>query len=308
MVDRQTFADDSLRVLRALQFAARFELALDADTAATCRAIALDDLPRERIWGEIEKLLLKALRPSIGWALGLDLGVIDQLFPECQALVGCPQEPEWHPEGDVWVHTLMVVDEMRRRIDDLPHPQQCALMLAAMAHDFGKPATTAVSDGRIRSLGHEEAGVVPAEAFLDRLHVHTLDGYDVRGQVCGLVAHHLKPGAWHKAPQAVGDGAFRRLALKVDLELLARLSDADCNGRTGAFDCSAGAWFLARARALGVQHRAPAPLLLGRHVLALGVPPGRRVGDVLAHVFERQLDGTVTTLDEALTAARAYLA
>ena len=175
----------------------------------------------------------------------------------------------------------MVIDETRRRIDDLPHPQQCTLMLAALAHDFGKPATTARIDGRIRSLGHEEAGVVPTERFLDRLHVHTMDGYQVRQQVCGLVAHHLKPGAWHKAPQAVGDGAFRRLALKVDLELLARLSDADCNGRTGTFDCSAGAWFLGRARALGVQHGGPPPLLLGRHVLALGIAPGRQVGQVL---------------------------
>ena len=308
MVDQRTFADDSLRVLRALQFSARFGLSLEAGTADACRTSALDDLPRERVWGEIEKLLIKAPRPSMGWALGLDLGVVEQLFPECQALVGCPQEPEWHPEGDVWVHTLMVVDEMRARIDDLPRPQQCTLMLAALAHDFGKPATTALIDGRIRSLGHEEAGVEPAERFLDRLLVHTMDGYDVRQQVCGLVAHHLKPGAWHKAPQAVGDGAFRRLALKVDLELLARLSDADCNGRTGTFDCTAGGWFLERARALGVQHSGPAPLMLGRHVLALGVAPGRRVGEVLAHVYERQLDGTIRSLDDAIAAARVFLA
>ena len=243
----------------------------------------------------------------MGLALGLDLGAIEQLLPECLALVGCRQEPEWHPEGDVWVHTLMVVDQTRARIDDLPHPQQCTLMLAAVAHDFGKPATTAVSDGRIRSLGHEEAGVAPALSFLDRLHVHTIDGYDVRRQVCGLVAHHLKPGAWHKAPQTVGDGAFRRLALKVDLELLARLSDADCCGRTGTFDCSAGAWFLDRARALGVQHDAPRSLLLGRHVLALGIPPGPRVGHIIAHVYDRQLDGSVTTVDEAIAAARAFI-
>ncbi len=307
MVDRTTFADDSLRVLRAMQFAGRFALTIDPATADVCRAIPLDDLPHERVWGEIEKLLLKASRPSVGLALGLDLGAIEQLFPECLALVDCPQEPDWHPEGDVWVHTLMVVDEMRARIDDLPHPHRCALMLAAVAHDFGKPATTAVSDGRIRSLGHEEAGVAPAVRFLDRLHVHTIDGYDVRGQVCGLVAHHLKPGAWHKAPQPVGDGAFRRLALKVDLELLARLSDADCRGRTGSFDCSAGAWFLDRARALGVQHDGPRSLLLGRHVLALGIAPGPRVGHIIAQVYDRQLDGSVTTVEEAIAAARALV-
>ena len=118
MVDARTFPDDSLRVLRAIQFAARFELTLDEATAALCRAIPLDDLPAERVWGEIEKLLF-ASRPSIGFALALDLGAVDKLFPELRALSGCPQEPEWHPEGDVWVHTLQVVDEARTRIDDL---------------------------------------------------------------------------------------------------------------------------------------------------------------------------------------------
>ena len=229
-------------------------------------------------------------------------------MPECLPLVGCPQEPEWHPEGDVWTHTLQVVDEARRRIDDLPRPKQVAVMLGAVAHDFGKPATTAFSDGRIRSIGHEEAGVPPALLLLDRLQVHTMDGYDVRAQVVGLVAHHLKPGDWFKSPTGVGDGAFRRLARKVDLELLARLAEADCVGRRpGVFDCSAMTWFLERARALGVEHAPPRPLLLGRHLLPLGVPPGPAMGALLKRVYERQLDGEVTTLDEALRAARALL-
>jgi len=303
VVDPVTFGDDSLRVLRAMQFAARFELTLDASSAALCRAIALDDLPAERIWGEFEKLLLRARRPSIGLALGLDLGVIARLFPECQAMVGCPQEPDWHPEGDVWVHTLMVVDEARARIDDLPHPKQVAVMLGAVAHDFGKPATTAFIDGRVRSPGHEDAGVEPASAWLDRLNIHTMGGYDVRAQVLGLVAHHLKPGMWHKADK-VGDGAFRRLALKVDLELLALLATGECVGRTGEFDCRAMEWFLDRARRLGVEHRAPAPLLLGRHVLALGVAPGPEVGRITKAVYELQLDGQVTTIEAAIEAAR----
>ena len=307
VVDSATFGDDSLRVLRALQFAARFELEALPETRAICRAIALDDLPGERIWGEVEKLLLQARRPSIGFALALDVGVVDRLWPELRALVGCPQEPEWHPEGDVWVHTLMVVDEARRRIDDLPHASQVTVMLGAVTHDFGKPATTAVLDGRIRSLGHEEAGVEPATAFLDRLNVHSLDGYDVRAQVLGLVAHHLKPGMWHKANTPVGDGAFRRLARKVDLELLARLAEADCHGRTGTFDCSAMGWFVARARALGVEHAPPARLVLGRHLLPLGVEPGPRLGQLLDTLYERQLDGAFTTTEEGVAAARQLL-
>ena len=306
-VDPRTFGDDSLRVLRAVQFAARFEFALDPGTAELCRRIPLDDLPSERIWGEIEKLLLHARRPSPGLALALDLGVIDRLFPELRALVACPQEPEWHPEGDVWVHTLLVVDETRSRIDGYDRPQQVALMLGALCHDLGKPPTTAFIDGRIRSLDHEQAGVAPAEAVLDRLNVHTIGGYDVRKQVLGIVAHHLKPGMFRKAATPVGDGAFRRLAQKVDLELLAIAAKADCMGRGGGFDCSAMDWFLERARQLGVQHAPPEPIVKGRHLLALGLAPGPRVGEVLKQVYERQLDGSIASLEDGLRAAREMI-
>ena len=307
VVDPATFGDDSLRVLRALQFAARFELELTKESRELCRASPLDDLPPERVWGEMEKLLLQAPRPSIGLALALDLGVVDRLWPELKALVGCPQEPEWHPEGDVWVHTLMVVDEARKRIEGLDRGRAAALMLGAITHDFGKPTTTAVIDGRVRSPGHEEAGVEPATRFLDRLNVHSLDGYDVRQAVLGLVAQHLKPSAFHKSSTPVSDGAFRRLAQKIDLELLARFAMADCVGRTGTFDCSAIDWFLDRARALGVEHAAPAPLVMGRHLLELGVKPGPRMGELLAQIYDAQLDGTITTLSDGLAMAHTLL-
>jgi tRNA nucleotidyltransferase (CCA-adding enzyme) len=155
------FGDDSLRVLRAIQFAARFELTLDDQTRELCRSIPLDDLPAERIWGEIEKLLLKAAKPSIGFTLALDLGVIDRVLPEMRPLVGCEQEPEWHPEGDVWTHTLMVIDEARAANGRPRRPQLITVMLGAVCHDLGKPPTTAFVDGRIRSLDHEQAGVEP---------------------------------------------------------------------------------------------------------------------------------------------------
>ena len=306
-VDLRTFGDDSLRVLRAIQFAARFEFNLDPGTADLCRSIPLDDLPAERVWGEIEKLLLQAARPSIGFTLALDLGVIDRLFPEIKALVGCEQEPEWHPEGDVWVHTLMVVDEARKRIDDLDRPRQVAVMLGAVCHDLGKPPTTAFVDGRIRSIDHEQAGVAPATAVLDRLNIHTMDGFDVRREVLGVTAHHLKPGMFRQSPTPVSDGAFRRLAQKVDLELLARVAKSDCLGRTGRFDCSAMDWFLERARQLGVEHAPPEPILKGRHLLELGLKPGPQVGAVLKQVYEKQLDGSVTTLEEGIALAKDIL-
>ena len=303
-VDPATFADDSLRVLRAVQFAARFEMTIEAGTKALCRSIRLDDLPPERIWGEIEKLLLRARRPSLGFALALELGVVDQLFPELKALVGCAQEPEWHPEGDVWEHTLQVIDQARQRIDDLDRADQLIVMLGAVTHDFGKPATTAFLDGRIRSMNHEEEGVAPAGAFLDRLNVHSIDGKDVREQVLGLVAHHLKPGMLYKVREQLTDGAFRRLSQRANLELLARVAKSDCLGRApGHFDCSAMDWFLERARELGVDRSPPKPLVLGRHLLELGMTPGPEMGVVLKQIYEKQLDGEFKTTEDGVRLA-----
>ncbi len=309
-VDPRTFGEDSLRVLRAVQFAARFEATLDPDTLALCRIIPLDDLPAERIWGEVEKLLLRPARPSIGLTAARDLHVVERLWPELQAMIDCPQDPEWHPEGDVWIHTLMVVDEARQRIDDLDHARQTTVMLGALLHDVGKPPTTAFVDGRIRSRGHEAAGVEPATQILDRLNVRTIDGFDVRSQVLAIVQHHLAPGAWHKAQTQtpVGDGAFRRMAAKVELELLARVAQSDCRGRSGPFDCTAMDWFLERAHALGVQHEPPKPILMGRHLLELGLKPGPAMGAILKDIYERQLDGDVQTLDDALALVRQQLA
>jgi tRNA nucleotidyltransferase (CCA-adding enzyme) len=307
VVDARTFGDDSLRVLRAVQFAARFELTLDEQTKALCRTIRLDDLPAERVWGEIEKLLLRARKPSIGFTLMRELGVVDRLFPELKALIGCEQEPEWHPEGDVWVHTLMVIDQARSRIDDLGRADAITMMLAAVTHDFGKPKTTALIDGRIRSLDHEQEGVEPAAAFLDRLNIHSIDGKDVRAQVLGLTAHHLKPGMLYKVRHELTDGAFRRLSQKVDLELLARVAKSDCLGRTGDFDCSAMDWFLEKARDLGVDRSPPKPLLLGRHLLELGMQPGPEMGELLKKVYERQLDGEITSTEDAVKLASELL-
>jgi len=305
-VSSKTFAEDSLRVLRAAQFAARFEFAVAPETAELCRKIDLLDLPPERIWGEIEKLLLRARRPSIGLGWLHTLGVLDQLFPEIKALIDVPQDPEWHPEGDVFIHTGLTVDQARELIDDLSYPKQVTVMLAALCHDFGKPATTAFIDGRTRSREHEEAGVPPTESFLDRLNVHTFDGYDVRAQVVALVRDHLKPGEFYKKRDEIGDGAFRRLARKCELDLLYRVAKADSLGRNAEwvprekwYDAAAQDWFIERARELAVESKAPAPLLLGRHLLEMGLEPGPRIGEITRAIYEMQLDGRVSDLDEA---------
>jgi tRNA nucleotidyltransferase (CCA-adding enzyme) len=310
-VDPRTFAEDPLRALRAVQMAARYGLTVEPETARLCASMPVRELPAERVFGELEKLLVEARRPSVGLGLLQAWGMLPVLAPELLALVGTPQDPEWHPEGDVWVHTLQVIDEAASLVSDLraaDPPRALTVMLGALCHDLGKPETTRFEDGRIRSRGHEEAGVAPTLSLLDRWNVHTLGGYEVRGQVVALVRDHLKPGELHKDRARVSDGAIRRLARRCEPDLLYRVARADCLGRKpGDFAPVAMEWFRERAQALQVERRPPEPLLLGRHVLALGVPPGPAVGRILSAVYELQLDGAVTSLDDAVREARSRL-
>jgi len=310
-VDPGTFVEDSLRVLRAMQFSSRFEFDIEDGTVRLCREIDLADLPAERIWAEVEKWLLESDKPGIGLWAARDLGITSKLWPEIHELIECAQEPEWHPEGDVFIHTGLVLNEARKLIDDLPRPKKIAVMLGTLCHDFGKPATTAFEEGRIRSKMHETVGIPITLGFLERLKLSTLDGYDVREQVLALVEHHLKPGRFYRAQLQgveVSDGAMRRLALKVEPDLLYRVARADCLGRTGDFSAVGEEWFLARAKSLSIQERAPDPILLGRHVLSLGLEPGPQIGKVTKAVYELQLDGVVTSLDEAIQAATRIVA
>lgn len=311
-VSSSTFAEDSLRVLRAAQFAARFEFEIAPETFEICSSVDVTDLPRERIWGEIEKLLLKAKKPSIGLDLLYKFGVTKQIFPELQSLVGVPQEPEWHPEGDVDVHTLMVVDEASKLIDDLPYEKKVTVMLAAVAHDFGKPPTTRFFDDRWRSHNHDEAGVEPTNSFLDRLGIYTLNGYDVRNQVIQLVRYHLKPGEFFKAEtkNPAGDGAFRRLARRVEPDLLYRVAKADSLGRNPdwlppekRFGSEAQEWFIQRVHSLQIEKKAPDPILMGRHLIEMGLKPSPDFKRILDAVYELQLDGKVSDLSDASNAA-----
>ena len=278
------------------------------DGGDSAAQIPLDDLPAERVWGEFEKLLF-APRPSIGFALAMDLGVVAKLFPELQALAGCPQEPEWHPEGDVWVHTLQVIDQARTRIDDLPRPQQLAVMLGAVCHDLGKPATTKFLDGRIRSLDHEEQGVAPASAFLDRLNVQLVRRlrraqagarHHRAASEAGIVVQGARRGRRRRLPPARAQGGSRAAGARREVRLRRAASPASSTApRWTGF--SSG-----RARSASSIARRE-PILLGRHLLALGLKPGPRVGEILKAVYEQQMDGTVTTLDEAIAAANRLL-
>ncbi len=292
------FDEDPLRVLRAAQFAARFGLHLDRDTLARCQKLQgeLSSLPAERLGEELRKLLVKGVWPSLGLQLWRATGVIDALFPELRALIGCPQEPEWHPEGDVWTHTLMVVDEAARICIDegIDDDERFIIVLAALCHDLGKPATTELVDGRIRSRDHERQGEPPTRSFCARLAV----AHDVVDAVVACVREHLKPfQLWRERASMTGggDGAIRRLALRVPIVRVVRVARADHRGRTTpdalVDDDPASPWLLARAAALAVQDRAPRPLLLGRHLQERGLHPGKEFGVLLKEAFDAQLEG-----------------
>ncbi|HMJ08163.1 MAG TPA: hypothetical protein VK468_04105, partial [Pyrinomonadaceae bacterium] len=164
--------------------------------------------------------------------------------------------------------------------------------------------------GRWRSHSHDEAGVEPTISFLDTLGIYTLNGFDVRGQVIQLVRYHLKPGEFYKAKSPVGDGAFRRLARKVEPDLLYRVAKADSLGRNPEwlpaekrFGSEAQEWFIEKVRELQIERKAPEPILMGRHLIELGSTPSPVFKKILDAVYEKQLDGTITNIDEALAEA-----
>jgi tRNA nucleotidyltransferase (CCA-adding enzyme) len=289
-VAADTFIEDSLRVLRAVQLVARFEVTLDHSTVELCRSIDLSDLPRERIWGEIEKLLTLAERPSLGLDAALELRVLDQLFPEIRMLLG----RRLSGDEDSFDHTKRSLDVASTLAGDLSKPKRVAVMLAALAHEPGQITTATTSDSE------------PTHSILNRLGVYTLDGYNVRAQVMALVREQRNPAEFYARRQTIPDGDFRRLAQKVDMDLLARVAKSCALARKPEPSSIAEDWFLERSRALGVEHGPPAPLLQGRHLLDAGYEPGPQMGKLLRSVYELQLDGEVTTTEEALAAARRF--
>ena len=280
------FAEDPLRVLRAMQLASRFALDVEPATVAACREMTPEGLARERLFGEWEKLLVLGGEPSRGLALLRDCGWLPH-YPELAALPGCPQDARWHPEGDVWIHTLHCLDAFARELTG-DRREDLVVGLAVLCHDLGKPATTRVADGRVRSYGHEAHGCGLARSLLARL----TGSEALVSQVVPLVREHLRPVSLHR--EQASDAAIRRLAARVGrLDRLVRVARADAFGRPPlpATEFPAGDWLLEAARRLGVASGPPAPLVLGRHLLALGLEPGPRYGEWLDLCYEAQLAG-----------------
>jgi len=286
------FVEDPLRVLRGMQFAGRFDFSVAPETVELCRTIEPEGLASERIFEEWRKLIVSGIRPSRGLWFLRDCGWT-QYFPELAALIGCEQEKEWHPEGDVWTHTLHCLDAFaRERIGDAL--EDLIVGLGVLCHDFGKPATTRFENGRIRSYGHEQAGEGPTRSFLGRM-TNLVDA------VVLLVLHHLRPQELFD--QKASDNAVRRLAHRVQrIDRLVRVARADQAGRPPLpFDgFPAGHWLLERARIQNVESNVPKPILLGRHLIALGLQPGVQFGEILETCYQAQLDGKFDSVEQGL--------
>ncbi|USN51840.1 MAG: HD domain-containing protein [Myxococcales bacterium] len=285
------FIEDPLRVLRAAQFCARFNLLLHDDTIALCKSLKeeLTSLSKERIFEEMKKLLFSPT-PSIGLEILRNTEALI-LFPELEALIGCEQDPEWHPEGDVWIHSLMVTDEAAKICTDLPQDERLIVMAGALCHDLGKPSTTIFKDGHVKSPGHEQAGHEPTLLLLEHM------GFPKKyyDDIACLVMEHLKPFQLYKKREEVSDGAIRRLCSRVNVDHLLMVSKADFLGRTSlealsGFDPSEE-WLKEKVKMIMGQIKKPSPIIQGRHLIALGMKPGKHFSPLLDQAFEAQLDG-----------------
>ena len=308
------FVEDPLRVLRGFQFAARFDFALAPETVALCRSIAdsYAELPVERVWGEWNKWAEKSTVPSRGLAVLEETGWLRH-FSEIAAMRGTPQEPEWHPEGDVFTHTQLCLDALARieawRSSD--PGRRRLLMLAVLAHDFGKPSTTERAErrGALRwiSPGHEAAGGPIAEAFLRRIGAPL----ELAAPVAALVVHHL--AHHHGQAGEFSDSQIRRLARKLSpatIDDLALVMTADSRGRpqkNSPETIALIAQLASRSHELEVRNAAPKPIMLGRHLVALGRKPGPEFSVVLAAAFEAQLDGAFRDEEGGLECLRRHL-
>jgi tRNA nucleotidyltransferase (CCA-adding enzyme) len=297
------FREDPLRVLRGMQLVARFNLKAVPETVAECRTIGMEGLPLERIFEEWRKLLVEGQTPSLGLQFLRDTRWL-AFFPELEALVGCRQDPRWHPEGDVWTHTLLCLDVFAaERVAD-PW-EDLVVGMAVLCHDLGKPATTEVGgDGRITSYHHERVGVEVTERFLGRLTRHQR----LLREVLPLVAEHMAPMALHQS--AAGDAAVRRLAKRVGrIDRLLRVARADALGRPplGEDPFPAGPWLEERARRLEVRDQAPPALIQGRDLLDMGWQPGPHFKRMLDRLYSAQLDGKFATTEAGRDYARRIL-
>jgi poly(A) polymerase len=280
----QRFAEDKLRMLRAIRFAARFGYTIEAATAAAIRQLAsqIHQVSSERIRDELSKMLTEG-QAQRAFQLLDETGLLREVLPEISRMKGVEQPPQYHPEGDVFVHTLLL-------LAGLPPQSPPTLAWGALLHDVGKPATFRRAPDRIRFDGHVEIGVRIADDLLGRLRFSNRD----REQILALVNNHMRFADVRK----MKDSTFKRFV---------RLEDFDEHLALHRLDCLAShknleLYDYTRERLASIPAGAvrPKPLLNGHDLIASGYAPGPRFAEILAAIEDAQLEGTIATREEAM--------
>jgi tRNA nucleotidyltransferase (CCA-adding enzyme) len=274
VVDPKHFGEDSLRVLRGIQFASRFQLsAVDGPSWDLMRTISLKDLPKERIWGEFEKIILKSKQPSFGFVWAFDFGVFEQLFPPLHHLLDpMPQRNEERREKFInWIDGVADCFEWDKKNSANPKTdaEKIAVMLGVVARFLQEP-----------------------ESLLDFFGIFNIGGLDVRGQAIAIAKNLQGQSIWN-----MSDADLRRMALQVNVKLFEMALAAKMDGDS--------AEFFTRCEELGIWDNPPKNFLQGKDLIAMGIKPGPQMGNILKEIFEAQLDGKISSIEEAREMAKA---
>ena len=322
VTDSVQFLDDPLRVYRGAQFTARFNLVPTERTLFLMKEMVsageLEHLSAERITEEFKKGLLSP-KPSVFLEVLDQVGVLERIFPELSALAGVPQDPRWHPEGDVWTHTRLVVDQAAKIINqkdsEFSEDEKLVIMLSALCHDLGKVTTTETQeDGSITARGHAQAGIKPTREFFAKF---TFSNETIEA-VCGCVAEHLAPPILYqelengRLVEKSYQNAVRKVLRKIaptSWKILLAVSEADIKGQgpvAAAEEFIEGIPFTNAALAIE-KAAACKPLIQGRDLIELGLKPGPQFGELIGEVERLRDEGKISSKDEAIQYVIALL-
>ena len=278
------FAEDKLRMLRAVRFAARFHYTIDPETWVAIRALApeIRQVSRERVRDELTKMLVEG-EAALAFRLLSDSGLLREVLPEVEAMKGVEQPAEFHPEGDVFVHTMLL-------LENLPQPCPMTLAWGALLHDVGKPPTFRVAPDRIRFDGHVDVGVKMAEEICRRLRFSN----DDTEQIMALVKNHMR---FAQAKQ-MKDSTFKKFVRLPRFYQHLELHRLDCSASHR--DLASYDFTRKKMASLTPEAIRPQPLLSGDDLIAEGYPPGPRFKEILEAVEDAQLEGRLESSTEAL--------
>lgn len=306
-VDRDLFTDDPLRFYRVMQFVGRLEMVPDAQLNELCNEMDLEDVSVERIEEEFSKLFLKSRNPGLGIKWLQTVGRLYEILPELYATIGVPQNPVWHPEGDVFEHITQALNAAARQ-EYASDSEKLTIMWAALCHDLGKVEATKLVDGVWKSTGHALIGVPLAKKLLERI----THNQDLIKAVCKLVRYHMEPLQFIR--NQAGVVAYKRLAINLypqTIRLLAKLALADRAGRKAVgqklpdkLDFSDDLElqkFVDQANLAGVWDQMEPPVLQGKDLLDV-VKPGPKLGELLQRAYEIQIQESI--LDKSVLKKR----